>query len=89
MLSYLLVYQVFVVLQVQQPVLASEREVLLLNWFHAKFDLFISPTDVGEAPRAPDIVTAARTEPKQLKVAQTLCSASERVLITSSYPPRL
>lgn len=88
MLSYLLVYQVFVILQ--QPVLAREREVLLLNWFHAKFDLFISLTDVGEAPRAPDIVTAARTEPKQLKVAQTVCSASERgCLITSSYPPRL
>lgn len=70
--------QAFVVLH--QPVLAREKEVLLLNCFHVKFHLFISLTDMWEAPRAPDIVTAALTE--QLTAAQIVVGSAESDWVT-------
>lgn len=51
--------------------------MLSLNCFLVKFHLFVSLADVWEVLRAPDIVTAALTESKQLKAVQIVHSAPE------------
>lgn len=66
--------------------LASENEVLSLNCFLVKFHLFFSLTDVWEVLRAPDIVTAALIELKQLKVVQIVHSASEHSCVITVPP---
>lgn len=67
--------------------LASDSEVLSLNCFFVKFHLFVSLADVWEVLRAPDIVTAALTELKQLKVVQIVHSAPEHSCVIAV--PRL
>lgn len=66
--------------------LGSVSEVLSLNCFLVKFHLFFSLTDVWEVLRAPDIVTAALAELKQLKVVQIAHSAPECCCITAMAP---
>lgn len=69
-----------------QLVLASETEVLSLNCLLVKFHLFVSLADVWEVLRAPDIVTAALTELKQLKEVHMVPSAPECICVIAVPP---
>lgn len=86
MLSYSLIYEHFV--GIEQPMLASESEVLSLNCFFVKFYLFFSLTDVWEVLRAPDTVTGALTVLKQLKIVRIVHNAPEHGCVIAVPPLR-